>query len=272
MLGEQVSTREPESEAVIAAEVAEKPAPLTPPEPLLGEGEINALRRLVASPQPSPPAAGFARDVRLIFGDPVTIQRNELNESLTKLRTEKAQLSKFLAETEKVSAGREGANYADELNSARARFETASALERAAAQRFAAVDSVYVTVRGRKYAAGFSVLVRLLLFSAFVVLGFLGLRLYRDRQLIREIAVLNDVGRLCEFLRKTEFSEAVRNSALSRLQQLEIHDPLQLREIENVATGLSRAESTTDRTISRRTAQLAVVLQNRYNHRKATAP
>ncbi len=76
---------------------------------------------------------------------------------------------------------------------------------------------------------------------------------------------------LCKLLLNSDLSEAVRNSAISHLQQLEVHDPTELGRIENVATALSAAESATDRTISRRAAQLAVVLQNRYNHRKAAA-
>jgi hypothetical protein len=271
LLGEAISARDAESEAAIAAKVAEQPVPLTPPVPLVSDEDIESLRHLLVSPRPSPPATGFARDVRLLFGDPITVERNQLNWHLTLVRTEKVLLSEFITKAEKSSSQARGADHDQKLGAARARLEAASALERAIVRRSASVASIHDIVRKRKMSARFRLVVTFVVAGTLATLVILMLKFYRDRRVMRKVASLGDVPALCSILLDSRHSEVVRDGAISRLQQFEVHDPSDLRRIESAATELNRRESTTDRTISRRVAQLAVILQNRYNHRKAAA-
>jgi hypothetical protein len=269
VLAESIFSGPPESETTITTTVADQPSSVSLPEPLIMEDEVKSLHILLTSPSPSSPPPGLTHDVRLLGGDAVTHERNVLNGYVTRLRTEKAQLRKFISDAENASSSNMGVGRRSELHSAHERFTTDSLLERATVQRFGAVDSVYVIVRSRRNALWFRMIVFAVAACVTVVCAKFLWNAFRDRRRIHQVHRLSNVARLCEILSNSTLSERVRISAINQILKLEVYHERQLASIEHVATTLHRSMSTTDRSIGRRAAELAVILQSRYHHRKS---
>jgi hypothetical protein len=229
------------------------------------------LQELLLSPRPVNPASGFAQDVRLVFGDAAQRERGELAGYVTRLRTEKYHLNKFIDDVKATTSKNVRDDYSSELNAARTRLRTVSQLDSMAGQRFAVADSVFNINATRKKALYYEVVLYVVLSIGLAILVIFLWNLIRDNKRIRQVDGMADVAGLCEMLANSAFSERVRDRVINRLQQLELSERGDLESIEEVATTLHERTTATDRSISRRTAELAVVLQNRYKHRVSSA-